>query len=278
MNNNDTTSKAVTIKSDTANPTACHEDWSCLGSISIDRRIMLVIWECTWHAVDTYHSLRRDGYEGWLVHAKEGDQLLIAWEPTLERKSLQLQPLPPPLEPIVEVRRDRPGLLGYIASKELRTHDRRLWLVYNAGMQASSPPVNEPAAESSPPSSNRQEKKRKHVLERDDRKRRRGDGQQKIRAENNLVETKAHFWYVQPACPPRGKARLAGKDREEVTKRVLHRIRHTKAISNVAILNPNHKEGAETPRYAAIRLSEVIGEEDQARLSKLIDALKDAGA
>ena len=92
------------------------------------------------------------------------------------------------------------------------------------------------------------------------------------------METKAHFWYVQPACPPRGKVRLAGKDREEATKRVLHRIRHTKAITNVAILNPNYKEGAETPRYAAIRLSEVIGEEDQAQLSKLIDALKDVGS
>jgi hypothetical protein len=36
------------------------------------------------------------------------------------------------------------------------------------------------------------------------------------------------------------------------------------------ILNPNYKEGGETPRYAAIRLSKVISEEDQARLSKLI--------
>ncbi|KAF2818157.1 hypothetical protein CC86DRAFT_389117 [Ophiobolus disseminans] len=120
MDNNDTASKAVTIKSDAANAIACNEDWSCLGAISIDRQIILVIWECTWHSVDTYHSLRRKGYEGWLVHAKEEDQLLIAWEPTLEKKSLQLQPLPPPLEPIVEVRRDRPGLLGYIAAKELR--------------------------------------------------------------------------------------------------------------------------------------------------------------
>jgi hypothetical protein len=92
------------------------------------------------------------------------------------------------------------------------------------------------------------------------------------------VETEAHFWYVQPACPPRDKAKLAGKDREEATKRVLHRIRHTKAITNVAILNPNYKEGTETLRYAAIRLSEVIGEEDRARLSKLIDALKDVGS
>jgi hypothetical protein len=46
----------------------------------------------------------------------------------------------------------------------------------------------------------------------------------------------------------------------------------------VAILNPNYEEGAETPRDAAIRLSEVIGEEDQARLSRLIDALKDVGS
>jgi hypothetical protein len=92
------------------------------------------------------------------------------------------------------------------------------------------------------------------------------------------VETEAHFWYIQPACPPRDNARFAGRDHEEATKRVLHRTQHTKAITNVAILNPNHKEGAETPRYAAIRLSEVIGEEDQARLSKLIDALKDVGS
>ena len=92
------------------------------------------------------------------------------------------------------------------------------------------------------------------------------------------METDTHFWYIQPACSPRDKAKLAGKDREEATKRVLHRIRHTKAITNVAILNPNYKEGAETPRYAAIRLSEVISEEDQARLSELIDTLKDIGS
>jgi hypothetical protein len=159
----------------------------------------------------------------------------------------------------------RPGtrnVAGYCShwlTCRAQVHDRHPRLICTADMQAPSPPL-----------SNRQKKKRRHILERDDRKRRRRDGQQKIRAENNLVETEAHFWYVQPACPPRDRASLVGKDREEATKRVLHRIQHTKAITNVAILNPNYKEGTETPRYAAIRLSEVISEEDQARLSKLI--------
>ncbi|KZM19291.1 hypothetical protein ST47_g9563 [Ascochyta rabiei] len=93
--------------------------WSCLGAISIDRLNMLVFWESSWLSSHEYHALRQDGHQGWLVHAQGEDQLLIAWEPTVERKSAQPSPHDLLYEPAIEVRKNRPGLLGYVAAKAL---------------------------------------------------------------------------------------------------------------------------------------------------------------
>jgi hypothetical protein len=99
---------------------ATEEDtWSCLGAIGIDRLHILVFWECSWLSADEYHTLHQDGHQGWLVHARGEDQLLIAWEPTMETKSIQASPHNLLYEPAIEVRKDRPGLLGYVAAKVL---------------------------------------------------------------------------------------------------------------------------------------------------------------
>ncbi|CAN9422398.1 unnamed protein product [Alternaria alternata] len=94
--------------------------WSCMGAIDLDRRNLLVFWESSWHSPDEYHALCAGGNRGWLVHARGDDQLLIAWEPTIESKSVQASPRSLVYDPVIEVRRDRPGLLGYVASKTLR--------------------------------------------------------------------------------------------------------------------------------------------------------------
>jgi hypothetical protein len=54
------------------------DTWSCLGAISIDRLNMLVFWESSWLPAHEYYALRQDGHQGWLVHARGEDQLLIA--------------------------------------------------------------------------------------------------------------------------------------------------------------------------------------------------------
>jgi hypothetical protein len=96
-----------------------NDTWSCLGAISIDRLNILVFWESSWLSAHEYHALRKDGHQGWLVHARGEDQLLIAWEPTMERRSAQPAPRDLLYEPAIEVRKDRPGLLGYVAAKAL---------------------------------------------------------------------------------------------------------------------------------------------------------------
>ena len=105
-----------------AEPGSCatSEDmWSCLGAIYLDRKNLLVFWESSWHSADEYHALCTDGNRGWLVHARGEDQLLIAWEPTIERRSMQPSPRKLLYEPVVEVRKSRPGLLRYVAAKAL---------------------------------------------------------------------------------------------------------------------------------------------------------------
>ena len=94
--------------------------WSCLGAIDLDRRNLLVFWESSWHSADEYHALCTGGNRGWLVHARGDDQLLIAWEPTIESKSVQASPHSLVYDPVIEVRKNRPGLLGYVAAKTLR--------------------------------------------------------------------------------------------------------------------------------------------------------------
>jgi hypothetical protein len=95
------------------------DTWSCLGAISIDRQHILVFWESSWLSAYEYHALRQEGHQGWLVHAQGEDQLLIAWEPTMEKKSTQPSPLDLLYEPAIEVRKNRPGRLGYVAAKTL---------------------------------------------------------------------------------------------------------------------------------------------------------------
>ncbi|KAF2843988.1 hypothetical protein T440DRAFT_484511 [Plenodomus tracheiphilus IPT5] len=95
------------------------DTWSCLGAISIDHLNILVFWDSSWLSAHEYHALRQDGYQGWLVHAQGEDQLLIAWEPTIERKSIQPSPCDLLYDPAIEVRKNRPGLLGYVAAKAL---------------------------------------------------------------------------------------------------------------------------------------------------------------
>ncbi|KAJ6194077.1 hypothetical protein J3E72DRAFT_200154, partial [Bipolaris maydis] len=102
-------------KSNTSNEDA----WPCLGAISIDRLNMLVFWESSWLSAREYHVLRQDGHHRWLVHARGEDELLISWEPTIERKSIQTSPQDLIYKFSIEVRRDRPGLLGYVAAKAL---------------------------------------------------------------------------------------------------------------------------------------------------------------
>jgi hypothetical protein len=96
-----------------------NDTWSCLGAISIDRLNILVFWKSSWLSAYEYHALRQDGHQGWLVHAQGEDQLLIAWEPTIERRLAQPAPRDLLYEPAIEVRKDRPGLLGYVAAKAL---------------------------------------------------------------------------------------------------------------------------------------------------------------
>ncbi|CAN9183713.1 unnamed protein product [Alternaria alternata] len=86
--------------------------WSCLGAIDLDRRNLLVFWESSWHSADEYDALCTGGNRGWLVHARGDDQLLIAWEPTIESKSVQASPRSLVYDPVIEVRKNRPGLLG----------------------------------------------------------------------------------------------------------------------------------------------------------------------
>jgi hypothetical protein len=95
------------------------EEWPCLGAISIDDESLLVLWESTWYSPKQYHCLRENGHVGWLEYALLEDRLLIAWEPTIEPKSVQSLPGAILADFAIEVRRERPGLLGYVAAKYL---------------------------------------------------------------------------------------------------------------------------------------------------------------
>lgn len=95
--------------------------WPCLGRLIYDLQTVMVFWECTWHSEQEYQMLCRAGYGGWIVCGKGQDQLLIAWEPTFESMLAQPPSKARPFEPAVEVRENRPGLLGYVAAKHLPT-------------------------------------------------------------------------------------------------------------------------------------------------------------
>jgi hypothetical protein len=112
---------AANMKTEPGSCTTSEDLWSCLGAINLDRRNLLVFWESSWHSADEYHALCAIGNRGWLVHARGEDQLLIAWEPTIESKSAQASPCDLVYDPVIEVRKNRPGLLGYVAAKALHS-------------------------------------------------------------------------------------------------------------------------------------------------------------
>ncbi|KAJ6274153.1 hypothetical protein PSV08DRAFT_367829 [Bipolaris maydis] len=107
------------MKTEPGSNTINEDAWPCLGAISIDRLNVLIFWESSWLSTREYHALRQDGNQGWLVHARGENELLISWEPTIERKSIQSSPQELLHEFPIEVRKDRPGLLGYVAAKAL---------------------------------------------------------------------------------------------------------------------------------------------------------------
>lgn len=107
------------MKTEPGSNTINQDAWPCLGAISIDRLNVLIFWESSWLSTREYHALRQDGNQGWLVHARGENELLISWEPTIERKSTQSSPQDLLHEFPIEVRKDRPGLLGYVAAKAL---------------------------------------------------------------------------------------------------------------------------------------------------------------
>jgi hypothetical protein len=97
----------------------CEKEWPCLGVISIDAERLLVVWETEWYSSREYHALRANGHKGWIEHALLNDQFLIAWEPTIELKSVQSR-VETLLEGFaIEVQRGRTGLIGYLAAKDL---------------------------------------------------------------------------------------------------------------------------------------------------------------
>lgn len=111
--------QAANMKTESVNCETDLEMWSCLGAININRADLLVFWESSWHSAPEYYALDACGHKGWLVHARSEDKLLIAWEPTIEKKSSQRSPLSLLYEPAMEVRKNRPGLLGFVATKAL---------------------------------------------------------------------------------------------------------------------------------------------------------------
>lgn len=101
---------------------SCETDedmWPCLGAININQAKLLVFWKSSWHSTSEYHELNACGHKGWLVHARDKDNLLIAWEPTIEKTSSQNSPLSLLYEPAMEIRKNRPGLLGFVATKTI---------------------------------------------------------------------------------------------------------------------------------------------------------------
>jgi hypothetical protein len=94
-------------------------EWPCVGAVNIDEERLLILWESEWYSLAEYDSLRADGHKGWLEYAGPQNQLLVAWEPTIETKSAQFHPGALLVHFSIEVERHRRGLLGYVAAKYL---------------------------------------------------------------------------------------------------------------------------------------------------------------
>jgi hypothetical protein len=95
------------------------KEWPCLGAISIDAETLLMVWETEWYSSREYHALRANGHKGWIEHALLDDRFLIAWEPTIELKSVQSRVDALFEDFAIEVHRGRTGLIGYFAAKDL---------------------------------------------------------------------------------------------------------------------------------------------------------------
>ncbi|KAF2820925.1 hypothetical protein CC86DRAFT_113228 [Ophiobolus disseminans] len=81
--------------------------------------------------------------------------------------------------------------------------------------------------------------------------------------------------------PPTAEDTRLPKDkgiRAAVAARVLTTIPHTGAVSHAAIPNPNYKDGADIPRFAAVRFASCVAEEEQGELISLVHAIRSAGA
>ncbi|KAJ6280864.1 hypothetical protein J3E71DRAFT_177581 [Bipolaris maydis] len=111
--------QVANMKTESASCKTDEDMWSCLGAMNINQANLLVFWESSWHSAPEYRALNACGHKGWLVHARSDDMLLIAWEPTIEKKSSQRSPLSLLYEPATEIRKNRPGLLGFVATKTI---------------------------------------------------------------------------------------------------------------------------------------------------------------
>lgn len=83
---------------------------------------------------------------------------------------------------------------------------------------------------------------------------------------------------VESLFPARDQPRLpkAGEARAQAAARPLQCISSTGAIKHAAVPNPNYKEGADIPQYAAIRLVGCVDKPDQERLMGRIKDMEEA--
>ncbi|KAF2818399.1 hypothetical protein CC86DRAFT_414046 [Ophiobolus disseminans] len=142
-------------------------------------------------------------------------------------------------------------------------------------------PIVDPAPEfeSSALASNNVLKRRARRQGRGDDKRRRFEAQDQIRMKYGLARpSEATVYLVESLFPARDNPRLpkAGEARAQVAARELNRIRSTSAIKHAAIPNPNYKEGADVPQYAAIRIVNCVDKPGQERLLGRVEAMEEA--
>ncbi|KAF2818206.1 hypothetical protein CC86DRAFT_375941 [Ophiobolus disseminans] len=143
-------------------------------------------------------------------------------------------------------------------------------------------PIADSASESEwpLPTSNNALRKRARRQRRGDDKRRRFEAQDQIRTKYGLAKpSESTVYLVESLFPARDKPRLpkSGEARAQVAARELTRIRSTGAIKHAAIPNPNYKEGADIPQYAAIRIVDCVDEPGQERLLCRVKAMEEVG-
>lgn len=82
---------------------------------------------------------------------------------------------------------------------------------------------------------------------------------------------------MESAFDPKGERQLDEKEWPKVTDRELEHIPHSSAINRVAVPNPDYQPGTLTPRYAAIRIADCVGEAGQQELLAGVQAIEDVG-